>query len=204
MLPSGSAPLDVHLVGDTTTYVVAASALLGVVVGGLLNGLVSSLLDRNSRRASARVASLLVCEELLASSAALIELGQEPTWMTLRRARDFGKRQAWEQHRATLGYALVPDGYMTLAVAYRGLAHAAGRAAEDPADVEPSERDGKAVAGTYLALNRGLAYLSLLLHMPSVLLPLARRKLKRDVTTQVEHLLLRDENYQEFMAKYGA
>jgi hypothetical protein len=203
MLRSGSAPLDVHLVGDATSYVVAASALLGVIVGGVLNGLVSSLLDRRIRRVSARVAALLVCEELLASSGALIELGQKPTWMTIRRARDFGKRQAWEQNRATLGYALVPDAYMTLAVAYRGLTHAAGRAAEDPADVEPSEQEGRAVAGTYLALNRGLAYLSLLLHMPPALRPLARRKLKRDVKAQVEHLLLQDANYQEFMAKYG-
>jgi hypothetical protein len=50
-------PLDVHLVGDTTAYVAAIAALVGVVIGGLLNGFVTWVLDRVTRRGDARVAA---------------------------------------------------------------------------------------------------------------------------------------------------
>jgi hypothetical protein len=139
-------------------------ALGGVVIGGLLNGFVSWLLGRSTLRADARVAALLVIEELMQSMPAMLQLGKLHTWGALNLAHDFGKREAWEQNRATLGHALHPDGYMTLAAAYSGLAGAAERAAREPSTGKPSEEEGMSVATTYLTMNRGLSYLGVLVH----------------------------------------
>ena len=71
-------------------------ALGGVVIGGLLNGFVSWLLGRSTLRADARVAALLVIEELMQSMPAMLQLGKLHTWGALNLAHDFGKREAWE------------------------------------------------------------------------------------------------------------
>lgn len=167
-------------------------ALGGVVIGGLLNGFVSWLLGRSTLRANARVAALLVTEELMQSMPAMLQLGKQHTWGALNLAHDFGKREAWEQNRATLGHALHPDGYMTLAAAYSGLAGAAERAAREPSTGNPSEEEGMSIATTYLTMNRGLSYLGLLVHQLSRFKPCARRKFRRDSQAHIDDLLRRD------------
>jgi hypothetical protein len=94
-------------------------ALGGVVIGGVLNGCVSWALGRSTLRANARVAALLVIEELMQSMPAMLKLGEQQTWGSLNLAHDFGKREAWEQNRAVLGHALPPEDYMTLAALQR-------------------------------------------------------------------------------------
>lgn len=178
-------------------------ALGGVVIGGLLNGLVSWVLNRSTLRANARVAALLVTEELMQSTPALLQLGKQHTWGALNLAHDFGKREAWQQNRATLGHALHPDGYMALAAAYSGLAGAADRASREAPDVKVSDDVGMSIATTYLTLNRGLSYLALLVQQPSRMKPRARQKFKRDTQAHIDDLLRRDTKYQGFMAEHG-
>lgn len=95
-------------------------ALAGVIVGGVLNGLVAWVLARHTARSNARVAALLVYEELLPSVAALIGLRERKTWGWLKAAQDFGCREVWLENRAILGHALDSDSYMALAAGYTG------------------------------------------------------------------------------------
>lgn len=74
-------------------------ALGGVVIGGVLNGCVSWVLGRSTLRANARVAALLVIEELMQSMPAMLKLGEQQTWGALNLAHDFGKCEAWKQNR---------------------------------------------------------------------------------------------------------
>lgn len=178
-------------------------ALGGVVVGGVLNGCVAWGLDRSTLRANARVAGLLVTEELMQSMPAMLQLGKRQTWGALNLAHDFGKCEAWEQNRATLGHALHPDGYMTLAAAYSGLTGAAARAAREPSASKLSDDEGMSIATTYLTMSRGLSYLGLLVHQPSRLKPRARRKFRRDTQAHIDDLLHKDTRYQDFMAEHG-
>ena len=150
-------------------------ALGGVIVGGVLNGLVSWALARNAARSNARVAALLVYEELLQSMPALLGLRKEKTWGWLKAAHDFGRRDVWEENRAILGHALDPDAYMALAAGYSGLASAAEMAARSDHAEPISDPEGESLATTYLTINRGLSYLGLLLHRPNWWHPLSRR-----------------------------
>jgi hypothetical protein len=136
--------------------------------------------------------------------AALLRFGQPPyTWAALKEVRDFGRREAWEEQRVALGRAMHADVYMTLAAAYRGLADAKARAAEVAGDAVPSDEEGFAVGSTYLTTNQSFFYLSLLLHMPPIWKPRARRALRREVSAQVANLRGQDRNYRAFRVKYG-
>lgn len=179
-------------------------ALAGVLIGGLLNGWVAWLLHHLNVRADARVAALLVSEELMGSMPPLLTLKEQQVWGTLRNARGFGRRTAWDQARSTLGHSLSADGYMTLAVAYNGLAAAAERAAEESPDARLTDDQGWSVASTFLALNRSLSYLGLIVHMPSRWHLFRRRKARRNHAAYMETNLKQDPKYQDFMARYGA
>src|SRR5438128_6221351 len=99
--------------------------LAGVLIGGFLNGWVSWLLARLDARSNARVAALLVSDELKASMAPLMLLKERPVWGTLSLRPDLGKRKTWEQNRSTLGHVVLrsvgAEGYLAVAAAYEGL-----------------------------------------------------------------------------------
>jgi hypothetical protein len=178
-------------------------ALAGVIVGGVLNGLVAWVLARNSARSNARVAALLVYEELLPSVAALLGLREERKWGWLKVAQGFGCREAWLENRAILGHALDPDSYMALAAGYAGLASAQDTAIRSDPDETISKAEGETMATTFLTVNRGLSYLGLLLHRPSWWRPFARRRFKRKTQRHIDSLLDKDRKYQDFMAEHG-
>jgi hypothetical protein len=179
-------------------------ALAGVIIGGLLNGGVSWVLARGATRADARVAALLVSEELMASMPPLLLLKEQQVWGTLSQAHDFGERKTWEQSRSTLGHALGTDGYLTIAVAYNGLSAAAAHARGASPEAKLSDEQGWAIASTFLALNRALSYLGLIVHAPSRWKPIAHKKFRRTHRIFVEDNLKQDPKYQEFMARHGA
>jgi hypothetical protein len=131
-------------------------------------------------------------------------LKEQQVWGTLGQAHDFGKRQTWEQSRSTLGHALGTDGYLTLAAAYNGLSAAADRASVESPGTKLSDEQGWAIASTFLALNRALSYLGLIVHAPSRWTPIARQKFRRAHQAFVEDNLKQDPKYQEFMAQHGA
>ncbi len=178
-------------------------ALGGVLIGGLLNGWLSWLLHRLSVANDARVAALLVSEELIASLPSLVMLKDQQVWGTLGFAHEFGKRKSWEENRSTLGHALSTDGYMTIAVAYNGLSVLAERATGESPEARLTDDQGWAVASTFLALNRALSFLGLIVHLPSRRHPIARRRLRRVHQTYLEQNLKQDPRYQDFMAQYG-
>lgn len=178
-------------------------ALAGVLIGGLLNGWVSWLLHSLGVRADARVAALLVSEELTASMPPLLTLKEHRVWGALRDAHDFGGRESWEQVRSTLGHSLSADGYMTIAVAYNGLSAAVERAAGEESGARLTDDQGWAIASTFLALNRSLSYLGLIVHMPSRWHPIRRRKARQGHGAYIEANLKKDPKYQDFMARYG-
>ena len=178
-------------------------ALGDVIVGGVLNGLVSWGLARSAARSNARVAALLVYEELLQSMPALLGLRKEKSWGWLKAAHDFGRRDVWEENRAILGHALDPDAYMALAAGYSGLASAAETAARSKFDEPISNPEGESLATTYLTINRGLSYLGLLVHRPSWLHPLSRRAFNRKTQRHIDGILEKDRKYQDFMGKHG-
>ena len=178
-------------------------ALAGVIVGGVLNGLVSWALARNSARSNARVAALLVNEELLQSIPALLGLREHKNWGWLSAAHDFGRREVWEENRGILGQTLHPDAYMSIAAGYNGLASARETAAREDFSAPISDAQGESLATTYLTINRGLSYLGLLLHRPSWRHPLSRRAFTRKTQKHIDVLLEKDRKYQDFMAKHG-
>lgn len=178
-------------------------ALAGVILGGVLNGLVSWVLARNTARSNARVAALLVYEELLQSLPALLGLREHKTWGWLQAAHDFGRRDVWDENRAILGHALDPDAYMAIAAGYSGLASAAEMAAREEFSEQISDAHGESLATTYLTINRGLSYLGLLLHRPSSWHPLARRAFNRRTQSHIDGLLEKDRKYKDFMAEHS-
>lgn len=178
-------------------------ALGGVIVGGVLNGLVSWFLARNAARSNARVAALLVNEELMQSIPALLGLREHKNWGWLSVAHNFGRRDVWDENRAILGHALAPDAYMAIAAGYTGLASAAETAARQDFSDPISDAQGQSLATTYLTINRGLSYLGLLLHQPSRWHPLARRAFNRRTQSHIDGLLEKDRKFQDFMAEHG-
>lgn len=178
-------------------------ALGGVIVGGVLNGLVSWVLARNAARSNARVAALLVNEELMQSIPALLGLREHKNWGWLSTAHNFGRRNVWDENRAILGHALAPDAYMAIAAGYTGLASAAETAARESFSDPISNAQSQSLATTYLTINQGLSYLSLLLHRPSWWHPLARRAFNRKTQSHINKLLEKDRKNQEFMDKQG-
>src|SRR4051812_27591714 len=86
-----------------------AYALVGVVIEGTLNGAVAWLLGRLRLREDAKVAALLVVEELLRSSVHLLALPETKKWAGLREA-GFGAAAHWHAHRVVLGRVLSPAG----------------------------------------------------------------------------------------------
>jgi hypothetical protein len=178
-------------------------ALAGVIVGGVLNGLVAWVLARHTARSNARVAALLVYEELLPSVAALIGIRERKAWGWLKVAQDFGCREVWLENRAILGHALDSNSYMTLAAAYTGLASARDTASHSDPEKAISEVEGETLGTTFLTINRGLSYLGLLLHRPSWWHPLARRGFNRKTQEHIDGLLEKDKKYRSFMAEHG-
>ncbi|HVX32862.1 MAG TPA: hypothetical protein VHA80_06945 [Solirubrobacterales bacterium] len=178
-------------------------ALGGVIVGGVLNGLVAWILARHTARSNARVAALLVNEELMQSVPALLGLREHKTWGWLSVAHEFGRRDAWDENRAILGHAIDPDAYMAIAAGYSGLTSARDTAARGDFSAPITDVQGESLATTYLTINRGLSYLGPLLHRPSWWHPRARRAFDRKTRQHIRSLLEKDRKYQDFMAKHG-
>jgi hypothetical protein len=178
-------------------------ALGGVIIGGVLNGLVAWALARNTSRSNARVAALLVNEELMQSVPALLGLREHKNWGWLSAAHEFGRREVWDENRSILGHALDPDAYMGIAAAYAGLASARETAAREEFSAAISDAQGESLATTYLTINRGFSYLGALLHRPSWWHPRARRAFDRKNQEHVAKLFEKDRKYQDFMAKHG-
>jgi|GEM_PF-2810758 hypothetical protein len=195
--------LNVHLTGDTATYVAAAAALLGVVVGGLLNAGVTVLLRRSEDKRNARVAALLVTEDLMISMLPMLKLKEEQTWAPIRAARNFGSRASWEEHRGTLAHSLSTPAFISLSAAFEGLNHAAGAAAERADDARLTDAEGWSLASTFLAMNRGMSYLTLLVDAPPRWRPIRRLVFKRAQQAHADGLLAKDVPYQEFMRRHG-
>jgi hypothetical protein len=195
--------LDVHLVGDTGAYVAAAAALVGVVVGGLLNAGVTVLLRRSDDRRNARVAALLVTEDLMTSYPPMLKLKEDRTWAPIKAGRNFAKRGAWEEHRRALAHSLSTPAYISLSAAFEGLAHAVDGAAERADDTPLTDAEGWPLASTFLAMNRGMSYLTLLVDLPPRWRPVRRLVFKRAQQDHVEKLLAEDVPYQEFMRRHG-
>ena len=139
----------------------------------------------------------------MASMPPLLTLKERQVWATLRDAHDFGRRESWEQVRSTIGHSLSTDGYMTIAVAYNGLSAAVERAAGEAPGARLTDDQGWAIASTFLALNRSLSYLGLIVHMPSRWHPIRRRKARQGHVAYTEANLKKDPKYQDFMARYG-
>jgi len=178
-------------------------ALIGVVLGGTLNAGITILLRRRDDKRSARVAAMLVTEAIMISMPAMLMLKDDQTWGTIRRARNFASRRAWEEQRSTLAHVLSVDGFISLSAAFEGLANAAGAAAEH-VDGDPlTDKEGLSLASTFLAMNRGLSFLTILVHMPSWFRPIKRRRFRREQQEDVDRLLAEDKPYQDFMAKHG-
>jgi hypothetical protein len=177
-------------------------ALIGVVVGGLLNAGITTLLRRGDDKRNARVAALLVTEDLMISMPAMLLLKDDQTWGPIRRARNFATRGAWEEQRSTLAHVLSVDGFISLSAAFEGLANASGAASEHANADKLTDEEGWSLGSTFLAMNRGMSYLTLLVHMPSRLRPSARRRFRREQQEHVDRLLGQDKPYQAFMAKH--
>jgi hypothetical protein len=172
-------------------------ALIGVVVGGLLNAGITIVLRRSDDKRSARVAAMLVTEDLMISMPAMLLLKDNQTWRPIRRARNFASRGAWEEQRSILAHVLSVDGFISLSAAFEGLANASGVAAEH-ADEDPlTDEEGWALASTFLAMNRGLSHLTLLVHMPSRLRQIKRHRFRREQQEHVNQLLGKDKPYQD-------
>jgi len=198
-----AAALDVHLTGDTATYVAAAAALVGVVIGGLLNAGVTVILRRSDDKRNARVAALLVTEDLMISMPPMLKLKDEQTWTPIRAARNFATRDSWEEHRATLAHSVSMDGYVSLSAAFEGLAHAASGATERGDGTPLTDAEGWSLASTFLAMNRGMSYLTLLVGLPPRWRPVRRFLFKRTQQAHADKLLAEDVPYQEFMRRHG-
>jgi hypothetical protein len=200
---SAVAALQVHISGGEPAYVTAIVGLAGVIVGAVLNGLVTWSLGNSKSRGEARVAALHISGELMASMPPLLQIKDLQRWRVLKLAPTFGLDTSWKEARTTLGLEISKDAYMTMSVTYEGLAQAvngaAGKALNDPI----TEEEGNALAGTFLALCRSLAYLGLILHIPSRLHPVARYQFRRKTQAEIEDLLGRDINYQRFMQEHG-
>lgn len=195
--------LDVHLTGDTATYVAAAAALVGVVIGGLLNAGVTVRLRRSNDKRNARVAALLVTEDLMISMPPMLQLKEEQTWRPIRAARHFASRGSWEEHRGTLAHSISTPAFISLSGAFEGLAHAAGAAAEHADGAPLTDAEGWSLASTFIAMNRGMSYLTLLVDAPPRWRPVRRFVFKRAQQSHVDELLAKDVPYQEFMRKHG-
>jgi hypothetical protein len=198
-----AAVLDVHVVGDTAAYVAAAAALVGVVVGGLLNAGVTVLLRRSDDKRNARVAALLVTEDLMISMPPMLQLKEEQTWRPIKVARNFASRGSWEEHRGTLAHSISTPAYISLSGAFEGLAHAADGAAERADDAPLTDAEGWPLASTFLAMNRGMSYLTLLVDVPPRWRPVRRLVFKRAQQAHADDLLEKDVPYQEFMKRHG-
>lgn len=178
-------------------------ALGGVIIGGVLNGLVAWVLARNTTRSNARVAALLVYEELMQSLPALLGLRQHKTWGWLSAAHEFGRRDVWDENRSILGHALDPDAYMGIAAGYAGLASARETAEREDFSAAISDAQGESLATTYLTVNGGLSYLGKLLHRPGRFHPRARRAFDRTNQEHIAKLFEKDRKFQDFMTKHG-
>jgi hypothetical protein len=195
--------LQVHVSGGEPAYITAIVGLAGVAVGAFLNGFVTWWLAASKGRGEARVAALHISGELMASMPTLLQIKDIHEWRALQGSPSFGVDTSWKENRTTLGLVISKDAYLTLSVTYEGLAHAVNaaimRSPKDPI----TDEDGYALAATYLALCRSLAYLGLILHIPSRLRPIKRLRFRRKTASEVASLLSKDVNYQRFMQEYG-
>jgi hypothetical protein len=96
----------------------------------------------------------------------MLKLKEEQTWAPIRTARNLGSRASWEKHRGTLAHSLSTPAFISLSAAFEGLTHAAGAAAERPDDARLTDAEGWSLASTFLAMNRGMSYLTLLVDVP--------------------------------------
>jgi hypothetical protein len=177
-------------------------ALGGVVIGGLLNGFVSWMLARAAASKSARAAALLITEELMHSLGAFVSVDERQTWGAFLDSPEFGKRTEWEANRATRANGLPPDGYMNLAAAYNGLFGAAVRASNEPPDKRINPIQNQALKTTVLALNRGLTYLTKLIHRPPRWKFVARWKFNRKSDAHIAKLMAEDKSLERLLGPH--
>jgi hypothetical protein len=187
---------------DHTAVTTGAFTLGGVVVGGLLNGVVAALLDERRTHADARVAALLVREELTGSEAGMLALGEQKKWGAVKSRATFGRREAWEQNRAVLARVLPTNGYPVVAAAYivleglSGIADAAS--SSDPvADADPR------LLTSSVALAGAVIYVDHFIDKPRWWRPRKRRKRDKQIREQVARLRAKDTGFQEFKKQYG-
>ena len=97
----------------------AIFGLLGVIVGGVMNGLVTAVLQRRTERSDQRSAARLVRSELVACRALALEAGRRSP-EDLPQLRD-ATPVLWQTSRAVLARALTDDHWALVARAYAHL-----------------------------------------------------------------------------------
>jgi len=87
----------------------AIFGLIGVVVGGLISGGLSLILERRKERVAARVAARLVREDLLPVSLGMEDVFSGRTWSQRpdRRSRE----RSWAEHRSRLATVMGYEDY---------------------------------------------------------------------------------------------
>jgi hypothetical protein len=105
-------------------------------------------------------------------------------------------------NRATRANGLPPDGYMNLAAAYNGLFGAAVRASNEPPDKRINPIQNQALKTTVLALNRGLTYLTKLIHRPPRWKFVARWKFNRKSDAHIAKLMAEDKSLERLLGPH--
>ncbi|MEA2493953.1 MAG: hypothetical protein QOJ29_1864 [Thermoleophilaceae bacterium] len=165
----------------------AIFGLLGVLVGGILNGVVSLALDGVRARRAARGSALLVMEQLIPTIAALRMTGEMPVWGMLMQP-GVGRRDAWDEHKATLQVVLSPEEWQVLGVTFGQLDHAVEER-DLVTNGEPiSDGQANGLSRTFLLASMSLAYLGAITHMPSRRHPIKRRKFVETNTADAKRL----------------
>jgi hypothetical protein len=157
----------------------------------MLNGLVAWVLARNTRSVNARVAALLVSEELVLSLNPLAWVSHEREWRLLGTlGPDFARRTDWLENRSTLGHTLTTRGYVSVAAAYRLVASVS--AMHDVFPIRVSDADYVEVRTAELATLRAMAYLRVLTVRPPIWKPQARRRFDRETQATIDGLTNED------------
>jgi hypothetical protein len=154
----------------------AIFGLIGVIVGALLSGLLEAFREGARVRAEARAAALVITEELIRSSAALLTVRNRRSWKVLRASPWLGSRDRWDESKGLLARRLTllslwprgwtMDGWTTTSSAYGGI-DAVVATIPDPDESDSIDDDaGRHIARTYLLAMMALSHLTILTHMP--------------------------------------
>jgi hypothetical protein len=104
------------LLGSTTVLISTGGALLGVLVGGVINWAIQSSNDKRRQQAMAQAGARLVSAQLDDTDQALVATLEDRTW---RRTRTL-PTDAWTTYREALALCLAPTDFdaVAKAVAY--------------------------------------------------------------------------------------